>query len=78
MVLSPILSAGADLVGSGIGFSPSGETGEGFVLDLSPVPFPQGKGCLLIVMTPCGSVSVSGRDGSTPYPSGEGGVGFLN
>ncbi len=34
-MLSPILSAGAELVGSGIGFSPSGETGEGFVWDLT-------------------------------------------
>jgi hypothetical protein len=40
--------------------------------DLSPVPFPEGKGCLLVGMSPRGLVSVLDGDGLAPSPSGEG------
>ena len=45
------------------------ERGLGF--DLSPVPFPQGKGCLLAGMTPHW-LGVHGGEGLTPSPLGEG------
>lgn len=34
--------------------------------DLSPVPFPEGKGCLLVGMSPRGLASALGGDGLLP------------
>jgi hypothetical protein len=46
--------------------------------DLSPVPFPEGKGCLLAGMTPRGLVNTLGGEGFSPSPVGEGWGEVLN